>query len=404
MPLTPITSRNALQARLLARIAISLRLIVIFIVVTFCFVASSVCLTLLLAVFLAILVDPAVSCLNRWRVPRSMAAAFIILLSMAGLGFGIAASYNKGLEFVDELPQFTARISDAIRPLSDKIQRVQDTAGSLTLTNTPPKRVAEVKIHQNATWPSYIVRGVGSAWGAVVIAGVVPFLMFFMLIGKEQMSIRFESWFGKRINVPLFVGRVGKMVRGFVLGNLIIGAIMSAITVGVLTLLHVQPAVPLGIASGILNLVPFLGAVLATALPAIAALLQFSSFGPALIVAAAVIVLHLISANILIPKLVGSRVEIGPVAATVGILFWGWLWGVVGLLLAVPLTAFVKIVADSHPSLFHVSNLLAESPRSVRMELFTRARKRAQKPSPGVQPSSKKDESTVVTATTETPY
>jgi predicted PurR-regulated permease PerM len=393
---------------LLARIALSLRLVVIFIVVAFCFVASSVCLTLLLSVFLAILVDPAVSYLYRWRVPRSLAAAFIILLFMAGMGFGVAASYNKGLEFVDELPQFNARISDAIRPLSDKIQRVQDTAGSLTLTNTPPKRVAEVKIHQSATWPSYIVRGVGSVWGAVVIAGVVPFLMFFMLIRKDHMSLRFESWFGKRIDVPFFVGRVGKMVRGFVLGNLIIGAIMSAITVGVLTLLHIQPAVPLGIASGILNLVPFLGVVLATALPAIAALLQFSSFGPALMVAAAVILLHLISANILIPRLVASRVEIGPVAATVGILFWGWLWGVVGLLLAVPLTAFVKIVADSHPSLFHISNLLSESPRPTRPRLFARAKTRAHRSSPeshpelAPEPNSKSN--AVVAATTETSY
>jgi hypothetical protein len=60
-----------------------------------------------------------------------------------------------------------------------------------------------------------------------------------------------------------------------------------------------------------------------------------------------------------------TRVSIGPVAATVGILFWGWLWGVMGLLLAVPLTAFVKLVADLHPSLCHLSNMLAPAPRST---------------------------------------
>jgi hypothetical protein len=65
----------------------------------------------------------------------------------------------------------------------------------------------------------------------------------------------------------------------------------------------------------------------------------------------------------MIPKIIGSRVSIGPVAATAGILFWGWLWGLIGILLAVPLTALVKIVADCHPSLIHISNLLAESPR-----------------------------------------
>jgi hypothetical protein len=76
-------------------------------------------------------------------------------------------------------------------------------------------------------------------------------------------------------------------------------------------------------------------------------------------------VLHLVSANLLIPRFIGSRVNIGPVAATVGMLFWSWVWGAVGLLLAVPLTAFVKLVADCNPSLIHIPNLLAETPRPI---------------------------------------
>ncbi|HME12756.1 MAG TPA: AI-2E family transporter, partial [Candidatus Acidoferrum sp.] len=297
-----------------------------------------------------------------WHIPRSLAAALIILVFMAGMGFAGAGAYNKSLEFIDQLPQLTSRVRDAVSPLTDKIQRVQYTAGSLSLSNTPAKRVPEVKIRETPTWPSYIVRGVGSVWGAVVIAGVVPFLVFFMLIRKKQMSVRFESWLGQRIDVPLFVSRASEMVRGFVVGNLTIGVIMSAVTVGILELLKMQGAVPLGIASGILNLVPFLGVVLAAALPCVAALMQLDSVSPVLLIAATVVVLHLVSANILTPKFIASRVNIGPVSATLGILFWGWLWGVLGLLLAVPLTAFVKIVADSHPSMIHVSNLLAETP------------------------------------------
>ena len=76
-----------------------------------------------------------------------------------------------------------------------------------------------------------------------------------------------------------------------------------------------------------------------------------------------ILVLHIVSANLLIPKFIANRVSIGPVAATIGILFWGWLWGMMGLLLAVPLTAFIKLVADLHPSLCHLSNMLALTPR-----------------------------------------
>jgi hypothetical protein len=78
-----------------------------------------------------------------------------------------------------------------------------------------------------------------------------------------------------------------------------------------------------------------------------------------------VVLFHLVAANFLIPKLIGSRLLVGPVAVTVGMLFWGWLWGFMGLLLAVPLTAFVKLIADSRPSLIHLSNLLAEDPRPI---------------------------------------
>jgi predicted PurR-regulated permease PerM len=96
------------------------------------------------------------------------------------------------------------------------------------------------------------------------------------------------------------------------------------------------------------------------------ALAQFDNFAPLVIIFVAVVTLHFISANLLIPKFIGSRVNIGPVAATVGLLFWGWLWGIMGILLAVPLTAFVKLISDCHPSLIHISNLLAETPRSPR--------------------------------------
>jgi predicted PurR-regulated permease PerM len=113
-------------------------------------------------------------------------------------------------------------------------------------------------------------------------------------------------------------------------------------------------------------LIPFLGVVLAGIVPLLAATLQFGTAGPFVIITLTVVSLHLVSANLFVPKFIGSRVNIGPVAATVGMLFWSWVWGAVGLLLAVPLTAFVKLVADCHPVLLPISNLLAETPRPMR--------------------------------------
>jgi predicted PurR-regulated permease PerM len=355
---------ETLQPRLLSRIAWLLWIIVILLTMAFCFFASSFCITLLLAAFLAILVDPLVTQLERVHVPRSASAAIIIVAGMLFFCFLTYASYNRISDIVETMPQYAERIKDALKPLNEKIAKVQETAGSLNAEPTS-KKIAEVKIKEPPSWPSYIIRGVGPVWGAVIIIGVVPFLMFFNLIRKDQMNQRLENSLGETIDVPQFLDRVTKMVRGFTIGNLVIGSVMAAVTVLVLVGLKVQGAVPLGVASGFLNLIPFLGVVLALLVPLGAALLQFNTAVPFAIIFLTVTGLHIFSANFLIPKIIGSRVNVGPVAATAGILFWGWLWGLMGILLAVPLTAFVKIVADSHPSLIHVSDLLAKTPRPV---------------------------------------
>jgi predicted PurR-regulated permease PerM len=358
------SSTDLLQLRLLIRIAWLLGAIVVVLLLAFCFFASSFCITSLLAAFLAILVDPVVTHLERWHVPRSASAGLIIVGGMLLFSSLTYASYNRISDIVETMPQYAERIREVLKPLNQKIARVQETAGSLN-AETSTKKIAEVKIKEPPSWPSYIIRGVGPVWGAIIIIGVVPFLMFFNLIRKEQMNQRLTSSLGATIDVPQFVGRVTQMVRGFAIGNLIIGSAMAAVTVIVLLVLKIQGAVVLGIVSGFLNLIPFLGVILAVLVPLAAALLQFNTVGSFAIILLTVVCLHIISANFLIPKIIGSRVNIGPVAATAGILFWGWLWGLMGILLAVPLTAFVKLVADCHPSLIHISNLLAESPRPV---------------------------------------
>jgi predicted PurR-regulated permease PerM len=338
--------------------------IVIAIIVAFGFFASSLCITFLLAGFLAILVDPIPTYFERFHVPRLISTAVLIISGVLLMTMLVYVSYGRASLMIDNMPEYADRIREAVKPLSQRIEQVQKSAGSITSTPSP-KRVQEVRVSETPAWPSYLIRGVGSAWGAVIVGGIVPFLMFFMLVRKSHLYDWLANAFGAKMDVPKFTTRLTQMVRGFALGNLVIGALMAAITVSVLFELKLQGAVPLGIASGVLNLVPFIGAVLAAALPLLAGTLQFDTPGPYVIILMTVVALHIISSNLLVPKFIGSRVNIGPVAATMGMLFWGWMWGVMGIILAVPLTAFVKLVADCHPSLIHVSNLLAETPRPV---------------------------------------
>jgi len=337
---------------------------VIAIIIGFFYLASSLCVTFLLAAFLAILVDPLVTRLERLRLPRPFAAGLVLTIGMLLVGSMIYLFYGKASEFVDMLPEYAGKIQKQLQPLTKKIQKAQEDASKLNPA-PPAKKVPEVRIRETSDWTSYLARGVGSVGGAIVIAGVVPFLMFFMLVRKEHIYLWLLNTFGAKTDIPLFVNRVGRMIRGFVGGNLIVGSILAVVTIAVLIALKLQGAVAIGVVSGFLNLIPFAGLILAAAITLLAATLQYSTAGPFLIIGGTVVALHLVAANLLIPKFIGSRVNIGPVAATVGMLFWSWIWGAVGLLLAVPLTAFVKLVADCNPSLIHVSNLLAETPRPV---------------------------------------
>ena len=101
-----------------------------------------------------------------------------------------------------------------------------------------------------------------------------------------------------------------------------------------------------GGASGLLNLVPYLGAVLAWIPPFLIGMAQWSTVGPYLGVAAMLTLFHIIGLNVLMPAIVGRRVHLNALSVTIALLFWGWLWGAIGLILAIPITATIKVVCD----------------------------------------------------------
>ena len=360
-----LTRAELPQNRFLRRIVLPLWILAFALLLAFCYFASSLCITVLLAAFLAIVVDPLITYLERLHIPRMISSAVMIVGATILIASAVYASYHQVSDFVDQLPAYARRVGEAIAPFAKKVQKVQDSAGRLN-PEPPAKRVPEVKVKEDyPAWTTYVVRGVGPVSGVAIIVGVVPFLMFFLLIQKDKLKQKLSIVWGESIDVSIFAGNVTRMVRGFAIGNLMIGTLMALVTIAVLYALQIQGAVLIGIVSGFFNLVPFVGAIFAAVITMGAALFQNQSVASILIILLTVIALHTLSANFLIPRFIGRRVSISPVAATIGILFWGWLWGVIGVLLAVPLTALVKIVSDSHPSLDKIANLLAERPQTV---------------------------------------
>jgi predicted PurR-regulated permease PerM len=356
---TKTLSTRAIRVEVFERIGNLLWVVVIALVMAFCYFASSFCVTILLATFLSILIDPVVTYLERWHLPRGLSAALLIVIGMAGLGALGYSGYNRASAFVEAFPVYAERIHEMAEPVTHKIEKVEESANKLN--PDPSKNVREVRLKEPPAWPNYLVRGFGSVSSTILIIGVVPFLLFFLLIRKEKYYYVLVDVLGPNNNPVEFARSLTEMVRRFTLGNLLVGAINAVITIGVLYALHIQGMVILGVASGLLNLIPFLGVVLATAVPVAGALVQLAPASSMAIIAAVVVLIHIVTTNFVAPHFIGSRINIGPVAATAGLLFWGWLWGVFGILLAIPLTGTVKMIADCHPGMKHLSNVLGGS-------------------------------------------
>jgi predicted PurR-regulated permease PerM len=148
---------------------------------------------------------------------------------------------------------------------------------------------------------------------------------------------------GQRGKARSSLDAITVVIREFIVGNLVIAVIIGAASALVFALLGVPEFLVVGPLSGLLSVVPYLGVVLALVPPLVAAGL---SGGKLLAIGGTVVALHLFALNVLYPKLVGSRLSVNPLAITVALLFWGWLWGGFGLLLAIPLTGAMKAVFD----------------------------------------------------------
>lgn len=126
---------------------------------------------MILAAFLAVLFDPVLVKLEKLHLPRGVAAAIVVLAGMGLIGLMCHELYGRAMGFAEELPAYTSKIQQTLEPIGRKIQKVQESAGSLTNDGQPAKKVSEVRLRESPTWPAYLVRGAVSVWGVLIIAG-----------------------------------------------------------------------------------------------------------------------------------------------------------------------------------------------------------------------------------------
>jgi predicted PurR-regulated permease PerM len=319
-------------------------------VLTLMYMAKAVLILTLVSVLIAFMLAPIVELCQRVHLPRSFGAMVAVLVMCAAMYGIFYVSYSQADEFVAELPKYSGRIRSVLNQVRLRAERVRQTT-----RNVMPEEKTEkgtLTVRQSTSWMDDLTSGALGATETVLMAAFVPFLVFFMLSWQDHVRSATVMLFNmeNRNTAYVTLGLISQMIRGFIVGNVVIGIILGITSTIAFWILGVPYFYVIGMISGIVSLLPYLGIVLAILPPVVVSLnsLTAKSF---LSIIAVVAISHVIALNVLYPKIIGRRLQLNPLAVTLALLFWGWLWGAMGLILAVPLTAGIKIIFD------HVDNL-----------------------------------------------
>jgi len=315
-------------------------------VFAFLYFASSIVITLLLAVLLAYFLDPVVGVLERIHIPRVLGALLVLLAVTAilsGVGYLLV---DRADQFLSDWPRYSAMLRHITTTFDRQLSSVEKEVEAIA--PAPEKGRAPVRTAEPPPVRDWLFRGVGSLYSFLLVATFVPFLMFFMLTAKRRIWKATMGLFPDehQAGVREALDQVSSMLRSFVAGNALIALILMLSSWAFFLLIHLDYPFLAGSASGVLNLVPYLGAVLAWIPPFLIGAAQWSTIGPYFGVAAVLTLFHIIGLNVLMPGIVGRRVHLNALSVTIALLFWGWLWGAIGLILAIPITATIKVICD----------------------------------------------------------
>jgi predicted PurR-regulated permease PerM len=319
-------------------------LVGISLVLVLCYYGELVLSVMLVSVLLAFILAPVMELLMRIRLPRALAAAVAVLLLLTVLIGVVDFSYNQASVFLQDLPKYTTRVRE-------EFARFRKQAESFEVLSPEHER-GIISVRAATDWTGILTRGFGSVSQAVLAASFVPFLVYFMLTWQQHVRSATVMLFPlhNRNTAYVALGLISGMIRSFMVGNLLIGLFIGALSTLIFWMLHLPFFYLVGFMSGFLSLIPYLGVLLALVPPILVSLGHLGSQDVATVVVT-VLGLHLIAMNVLYPQFLGKRLQLNPLAVTMALLLWTWLWGGAGLLLAIPITAAMKIVFDHVESL-----------------------------------------------------
>jgi predicted PurR-regulated permease PerM len=335
--------------------------------------ARAVFIPIVLSVLISYALEPIVRFLSRLRLPRMAAAAAVVALGTGAIGYAGYALADDATAIVAEVPRAAARLRQVIRQepggaieqvteAADELQRAADEAAGPTPT---PRGVQRVQIEE----PAIDVREYLS-WGSANVAmfagqaALVVFFVFFLLASGDLFKRKLVKLAGaslekKKITVQILED-INVQIERFLLVYLTASVIVGVASWIAFRAVGLEQAGLWGIAAGVLNTVPYFGPVLVSGGTAVAAFLQFGTLSMAAYVAGISLAITSLEGWLLMPLLTSRIVRTNEIAIFIALIFWSFIWGIWGTLLAVPMLVVVKACCDRIDDLKPVGELLGE--------------------------------------------
>jgi predicted PurR-regulated permease PerM len=334
-----------------------------------CRYARDVLAPLLLGVLAALALAPLVRGLSR-LIPRWIAAAIVVISIAAAFGLTVWVLSDEIAAFSRRLPSIVRDVRNAVQSASPRqslLRQLQQAVTELEQSAGPPAKPANatpVTIVEGVDVQRSVMSGARSAASYASTAILLLFLIYFLLaegeLFKEKLvKISGERLSQKKVTVQMIDEITGK-ISLFVFYQFWSGLLVGIITWLVFAWLGVRYAGLWGVAAGVLNCIPYFGPTIIMVTSSAAAAMQFRDVSMVAIVALASVAITALEGFLLAPIALGRAASVNSVAVFVAVMFWGWMWGPLGLVLAVPLLMILKTITDHVDSLSNISELLGE--------------------------------------------
>jgi predicted PurR-regulated permease PerM len=318
-------------------------IIVVFLLGVFLKLAKPVLIPFCLALFLSFAVTPALDFLIRRKVPKSVATGVILLLTFVLLYLMGVLFYASGKQFASELPSY----NEMMKSFLEGVDRTIDN----------PRLKAEVLGWINSLNAEKV--------GGIILSALGPFISFmsqlllvlvfmiFILAGRGRLEKKIALAFSpeQASTVSRAVRKIDHQVQKYLAVKTLVCLITGILTTIILALFRLPFAVVFGVLAFFLNYIPTIGSIIATVLPVLLAVFSFGHLGPAVGILALLAAINVILGNFVEPRIMGKGLELSPLLVFFSLFFGAWLWGIPGMILAVPSLAILKIIFDNIPSL-----------------------------------------------------